>query len=255
MSGRITKIFGLFVTLGLLSGVIYFSLFLYEDKGREVISDMKIVGNHLLESDKYLKFAMLQDTSEYEFLSLNDIKKKFIDHYYIKDVKLKTNGKGTAIVTLTEKDLFAFILAGNESYFITHDYEVLPVIPGTEFSDLPVITNIKDSKEIKANTFCETEDLVQAFRIINAAKVVDRKLALKLSEINLKKGGDVIITFSEQLCPVLFGRKNEIAKMLALKELKTDLKLNSLTRESKYIDLRFSNSAFLGQSDNTGSNG
>lgn len=255
MSDRIIKIFGLFITLGLIVGVIYFSLFLYEDKGREVISELKLEGNHLLESNKYLKFAMLQDSSEYEFLSLNEIKKKFIDHSYIKDVKLETNGKGTVIVTITEKDLFAFILAGNESYFITHNYGVLPVIPGTEFSDLPVITNIKNSKEINENTFCKSEDMVQAFRIINAAKVVDRKLALKLSEINLKNGGDVIITFSEQLCPVLFGRKNEIVKMLALKELKTDLKLNSLTGESKYIDLRFSNSAFLGQSDNTGSNG
>ena len=75
----------------------------------------------------------------------------------------------------------------------------------------------------------------------------------KLSEINLKSGGDVVLTFSGVNYPVVFGRGNESKKMIYLSLVWERINnLKASFQNTEYIDLRFTNEAYIGSKENTG---
>ena len=63
------------------------------------------------------------------------------------------------------------------------------------------------------------KDMLFAFRIIDAISLSDTNVRKNLAEINLRKGGDVILTFTGLKFPVLFGKNDEVRKALMLKNL------------------------------------
>jgi hypothetical protein len=68
-----------------------------------------------------------------------------------------------------------------------------------------------------------------------------------LSEINLRNGGDIIISFSGLKAPVIFGKHGAAKKMVYL-EMLWDKILDgkSLADNSEFVDLRFANEIFIG---------
>jgi hypothetical protein len=78
-------------------------------------------------------------------------------------------------------------------------------------------------------------------------------MAKRLSEINLRKGGDIILTLSGVKPPVIFGKGEAPKKMVYLDIMWSKIiGQNSLADNSDYIDLRFSDEIFVGTSEKTG---
>ena len=93
----------------------------------------------------------------------------------------------------------------------------------------------------------KTADLVEAFKIIDAANYVDVDLSKNLSEIDLKDGGDILLSFAGMKAPVIFGRGEEAEKIVYLDALwKRETDANKFINESRYIDLRFNHAVYLG---------
>ena len=87
-----------------------------------------------------------------------------------------------------------------------------------------------------------------AFRIIDAISECDTNIRKNLAEINLRKGGDVILTFTGLNFPVLFGKSYEIKKALILKDLWHQIMGDkNLSQSTEYIDLRYKDKVFIGK--------
>ena len=67
-----------------------------------------------------------------------------------------------------------------------------------------------------------------------------------LAEINFRKGGDVILTFTGLQFPILFGKNDEVRKALILKNLWQELNEND-HEKTEYLDLRYKNKVFIGK--------
>ena len=110
--------------------------------------------------------------------------------------------------------------------------------------DLPVISNLSSNGK---NSY-RSEDLEFAFRIIDAISLSDTNVRKNLAEINLRKGGDVILTFTGLQFPVLFGKNDEIRKALLLKSLWQQLiEQENIYEKTEYLDLRYKNKVFIGK--------
>jgi cell division protein FtsQ len=247
------KIFGVVLLSVIMVAILYLSLFKYNEKGKEEIKMINIHGNSLLSNEIYMRFADLDQSSVYDDLNLNMIKKRIEEHPYVAKAEVKSNGIGNVDVKIMEKDIYAVLLSRTEPYFLTNDFELLKIHEFTTYSDIPVISNFKVSEKLTPSKVYKTEDIVEAFKIIDAAKITDIELSKKLSEINLKNGGDVVLTFSGVNYPVVFGRGNESKKMIYLSLVWE--RINSLKasfQNTEYIDLRFTNEAYIGSKENTG---
>lgn len=243
---------GLTVLYLLLIIIFYLALFLYNKKGKEEINMITLHGNSLLSNDQYLKFADLNHLDKYSDLSLNGIKKRIEKHPYVNKAEVKSDGRGNVDINIKEKEIYSIIIHNEEPYFITADFEFIKILQFTRYTDIPLISNARINGKIIEGEPVKSDDIIQAFRIIDAARITDQDISKRLAEINLKYGGDVVLTFSGMSYPVIFGRGNEIKKMIYLSIMWDKTKsLNLIGDNTSYIDLRFENEAFISKKTGT----
>lgn len=232
--------------------ILYMSLVTYSQKGKEEIKMINIHGNNLLSKEIYQRFVDLDDSSVYDDISLNTIKKRLEEHPYIAKAEVRSDGRGNVDVKINEKEIYAVLLNQGEPFFLTNNFELLKIYEYTTYSDIPVISNVRIYDKLTAAKVLRNQDIIDAFKIIDAARITDIEISKKLSEINLKYGGDVILTFSGISYPVVFGRGNESKKMIYLSLVWDRInRLNGEMKNTEYIDLRFANEAYIGKKENT----
>ena len=246
MSERKEKIFGTLIFILMHGGLCYLIIYSNKIQENKRIAKINIEGNNLLSKNDYLLFSRLYNISLFKGLTLGIIKDRFEKHPYILQADVEYIGKNKVNVHLAEKKIYAVLLNDVEPYLVSENFQLLPLLPNTKFVDYPVITNLKGNK-LKSLMVMHSDDLVQAFKIIDAARLTDTKILKKLSEINLRTGGDIVMTFSGIQPPVIFGRGREAEKMVCLEMLWSNLfEGKNLLIGSDYIDLRFADNIYLG---------
>ena len=245
MSERRSKFFGLVVFLVLIIGFSYLMITGSKASLKEVYNQIEVTENTLLPAKEYLRYAGLSDSTKYENLTLLEVKTKIEKHPYLRKAEVEFDGVNKILVEVQEKEIKAALLQKNELKLLTGDLETLPLFPPTVIEELPVISNLNS---IKKNSHSK-ENILFAFRIIDAISLSDTSVRKNLAEINIRRGGDAILTFSGFKFPVLFGKGDEVRKALVLKDLWQQLSNNENPFEkTDYLDLRYKNKVFIGKS-------
>ncbi|HVO74496.1 MAG TPA: hypothetical protein VMT35_10775 [Ignavibacteriaceae bacterium] len=251
MSEKRKNIFGFFFFLIIISVLFFLAFFPGSKMNDEKVGQIKIEGNYLLDQNDYLAYVRLKSKPDLEVITLPVIKSRFQKHPYVESADVKFENKNSVLVFLKEKKVVGLIIEDLTNYFLSESNEIFPVLPRTKFIELPVITNASFSRrQVKLNG-----DVIQAIKIINAAKLTDSNLYGDLSEINLRNGGDVVLTFNGLRPPVIFGRGEEARKMVYLEAVVNDkIQKEYLNYSDSYLDLRFTNRIFIGNAENSESN-
>ncbi len=240
------KIIGTGIFIILLLGVVYLVYHSNKIDKNEIIESVKVTGNKLLSENDYLTFTRLSGLSDKNKFSLPVIKSRFEKHPYVLKADVKFISEKEVKVFLSEKRIYGVIINGSEALFAAEGFQVLPVFQNTKVFDIPVLSNINEDN-LKPLRKLKSNDILQAYKIIDAARLTNAKMLKDLAEINLRNGGDVVLTFSELSMPVIFGRNNEAEKLVSLEALLTNNLVNAnLLAESDYIDLRFYNDIYIG---------
>lgn len=243
------KIIGTGIFIILVLGLVYLIYHSNKPDIKEIIEEVKVNGNKLLSENDYLTFTRLSDISGKNKFSLPVIKSRFEKHPYVLNSDIKFVNEKEVKVYLTEKKIYGVIIHGSEAFFAAEGFQVLPVFQNTKLVDIPVISNISE-KDIRPVSILLGKDILQAYKIIDAADLTNTKIIRDLAEINLRNGGDVVLTFSGLSIPVIFGRDREAEKLVCLEALLTGNKVNNnLLSESDYIDLRFYNDIYIGKTE------
>ena len=248
-----SKILGLLLFVLLIGWILYLSFTSERSKLADEINKIQVTGNRLLNENDYLAFARLNSSEQLKGITLPVIKSRLEKHPYINRANVEFSGNNEVHIDLKEKKVKAVILSENKLFLVSDKFEVLPFFPNTKIGDIPVITNLTHDALLQKDEILKTPGLVDAFKIMDAAYFTDEELSKKLSEINLRKGGDIILLFSGIKPPVILGRGYTAEKILAFDQLlNTDDSNKELVMNSSYIDLRFRNEIFLGNYDKTG---
>lgn len=218
----------------------------YEGKA-EVI---ELTGCNLLSENDYLTFARLNEVSRLKNISPAVVKDRLEKHPYISQADVLFEGTKKIKAYITEKSIKALLIGGSDPFLVTNRFQLLPIFANTRSIDLPVINNLKYDEELKSLAIKRTEELIEAFKIIDAASLTDDKIYKKLAEINLRNGGDIILTFSGLNSPVIFGRGKEAKKILALRTILDEMNPEFISSD-EYMDFRFDNAVYVGAPNNT----
>jgi cell division protein FtsQ len=234
------------VFLALLISIIgYFAAAL--EKENYKIDLITLEGNNHLSKEKYLSFANLLDRKNYGKLTLQVIKDRMEKHPYVKyaDVSFANNGKVTVI--LHEKKFDAVLIDNQKHFLITDNLEPVPLLEGTERVDYPVITNPYLDGEIKPFiSLKKNNDIATASKILSGIKLVNPELYSNISVIDMRNGGDVVMTFSLFDYPVVFGRRDEARKIVYFNALWNYLKGKEANNLIEYVDLRYNKHIYFG---------
>jgi len=247
------KIIGTGIFIILLLGIAYLVYHSNKIDKNEIIESVKVTGNRLLSENDYLTFTRLSELSNKNKFSLPVIKSRFEKHPYVLKADVKFISEKKVKVFLIEKRIYGVIIRGSEALFVAEGFQVLPVFPNTKVFDFPVISNIDEERTLKPLKKFRNKDIVQAFKIIDAIHITSEKLWSKLSEINFKSQinfineNDIVLTISGINPSVIFGRGNEASKIVGLETLLKGFSNDkNFLAESDYIDLRFNQSIYIG---------
>jgi len=243
------KITGILFFTALLLSVLYISLFSDTEAGNKVLS-IELTGNNHLSIENYIKFAKLDKISDYKYLSLPVIKDRLEKHPYISKADVKFSSKDVVTVNVHEKIFQAVILSNGENYLITENFDVLPLLPFTKNIELPLIANPKLSAKLKLFNKWNDNEIITAFKIIDAAKLTNLDMFAGLSEIDMRDGKEIVISMTDLECPVVFGRGSEVQKIVYFDSIWSRLQNNkSALSNLNYVDLRFDKLIYLGMNE------
>lgn len=246
---KILKISSFIFFFSAIALVLYLSVTLDTKKGYD-LSIIEIEGNRLTAKDQYYKFAKLDNKDEYETLTLAIIKSRIEKHPYVKSVLVKYDGDNKVLIRLVEKKIEAILFDGEAQFLLTDKFEVLPVLPFTKQMDYPVISNPVLDRKLSLHSFLnKNKDVVTGYKIIETIKLINPELYSLLSEVDLRDGRDILLSFSTINFPVVVGRKNEIRKVINFNTLWSYLKGNQISNMMDYVDLRYYNHMYLGISE------
>lgn len=237
------------VLFSLLSvAILLLIIFNPKEKTGDNIKMIEITGNKLMSSEEYKNFIESKKTKINQIFNLSVLKDNVLKHPYVENADIEFVGEEKAVVNIQEKKISAILLHKGEPLFLTDEFEVLPILSNSRFSSIPIISNPKDLDEVKVFTIIKSADISDAYRIFDAIRYTDRKMLMNLSEINMRNGGDIILTFSGIKQPVIFGRGSTARKIIYLEMLWHGLlKGEMLVNNSSYIDLRFANEIYVGK--------
>lgn len=250
------KIAGLlFMALSIM--LIVFLSFSLDRKDDIKISVIELNGDVHMKKDQYFKFANLDNPGEYGKLTLSLIKDRLEKHPYVKYAEVKYDGQNKVTVNIFEKTFDAILITEGRQYFITDKLEVIPFLPFTNKVNYPVVSNPLMEKDLSNIKYVAKEsDIITGLKILTTLKLVNPELYEEVSEVDLRKGKDIVMFFSTLDYPVVVGRNNEIKKTIYLNSLWSYLKGKEVNNYMNYIDLRYSEHVYLGlnaNSDNAGS--
>ncbi len=255
MKEKLGTVIGIILFVIILGGIIYLNA-IADTSDKELYTEIIIVGNHFLPGKDYLINSKLGSKGEYQELTLQEIKSRILSHPYILKAEVQSNGIGIVKINVFEKKIMAVLLTKSVPYLITENFNLLVMNPNSDITKLPVISNATLTKDDIKQKIAINSDLKRAFKIIDAAKIINEKMYMDLEEINLRHGGDIILNFSGIQFPVIFGKGSEGKKTVYLSSIWEELKSrNKIFNNTIYVDLRFSKEIFIGKPVITESNG
>jgi len=239
------KILSVLLLISMLGIIFYLGFDVRNEKPYE-ITLVELNGCSYLPTENYFKYAKLDNKDTYPELTLPTIKSRFEKHPYIKKADVIYSGNGKVEVYLKEKSFKALIFAGKNEVIVTEDFELLPVLKYTQHLSLPIIT-LSDSNKLKPFEFVKSDkQLLPAYEILDAVKIINPKLYDNLSEIDLSNKTNIGLYFTFADYPVKVSRGSEIENVYVFNHLWKLLDGNELNQYLKYIDLRYKGKIFLG---------
>ena len=228
-------------------GVIsYLSIALKKDKEYK-IELISLEGNVHLSKERYLGFADLLDRSKYGNLTLQIIKDRIEKHPYVETADVCYNGNNSVAIKIKEKNFESILVQNNRQYLLTDKLQALPFLPKTAKIDYPVISEVEMYDSIKVlKSLKNNYDVLTASKILTGFRLLNPELFDELSMVDMRRGGDIVLSFSSFNYPVIVGRGNEIGKVVYFNSIWTYLKGKQLNDYMNYVDLRFSGHVFFG---------
>jgi cell division septal protein FtsQ len=230
--------------------LVFIGLFSSKKKEGEVLQSIDLQGCKLLSEKEYLLYANINEISDVGNYSLSSLRDKFLRHPYIKNVSVVKDVDNKVEVEIVEKSFEAVALLNDKLFLVTTEKKFVPVLANTEVLDFPVLTNFSEnsvSKEIE-----QSSELASAFTILNSARKLSEKLSQSISEINLRKGGDILLSLTRANSIIILGKQNLAEKIYTLDELLKQIGSKISLTNANYIDLRYANNIFVGANESAG---
>ncbi len=234
-----------------LLALIFYIAFNVDYEQPYKITLIELNGCEHLSSDKYFAYAGFDNKDNYDELTLPIIKSRLEKHPYVKRADVLYVGNGKVEVKIYEKEFWALLITGDREYVITRDYEVLPVLKYTQQMYVPIISDTKLSGKIKPFVNVKkTNELIPAYKLLEAAKMVNPALYDNLSEIAYLGGNKLGVYFTFADYDLIVDKNNAAEEIYYFNALWDYIKNSPAAEKIEYIDLRYSGKIFLGLKQN-----
>lgn len=230
--------------------LVFIGLFSSKKTEGEVLRSIDLQGCKLLSKSEYLLYANISAASDVRKYSLSSLREKFLNHPYVRNVSVMMDADKKVSIEIIEKPFEAVVLLKEKLFLITSEKEFVPVLPNTEVLDFPVLTNLSENGSPKE--IGQSSEMQSAFTIIRSVKNIGKRFSQSISEVNLRKGGDIMLTLTRANSVIILGKQNLAEKIYTLDALLKQIGNKISLTNANYIDLRYANNIFVGANESAG---
>jgi cell division septal protein FtsQ len=202
------------------------------------VSSVIVEGNTVLPKEEIIRLMKLTPRVPMYALDLTQIRMDIRSNTFVKDVVVQRDAPSQLRVVIEERTPAALLVA-NGLYYIDEEGIVLPYLTAADTYDIPVISGLDSSAQIKPGQHLVNRDLQEALQIIAAAKATNEDLFHAISEIRLRKGRDLVLYSFETGFPIIFGKGDVVNKIVKLDAFWQQYFHTIGAQGINYIDVRF----------------
>ena len=239
------------IYLALVVFILFGSLIVYANMRdtSKTVNEIMIEKASLLSNEAYLT-DIRKNLNKTQLQEVDEIKKYFISHPYIKNCEVYFPAPNKLKVNLEEKLIVAQIISNEKKYLVSADGEIIDKIIYTNPVNLPLVTGITcDGKSLVQS---EQNKLNSLLSIINSYKTVSGNLSKSLSEITWKSESQAILFVREFSAPIYVNLKSVDKQAVYLEALLNSKQVNSSALQyAAYVDMRYDKYIFIGNESST----
>ena len=172
-------------------------------------------------------------------LNLNKLKRRMDEHPWVRSVKLERRFPHTLIVE-AEKQVPAALALTDRFYYVNQRGEIFKMVSESDDKDFPIITGLSKNKS-RAQ-----EQLDNAMHVISVLEPEDDLWSLeRVSEINLRKNGEISLYFNHLRAEVTFMWNEFGDKIDGLKKVTEHLNQSGKIDTVTHINLNYEDGAVV----------
>ncbi len=183
----------------------------------------------------------LNDSSRLADLDLLAIRERIMRNPYVRDVDVMRDPPERLIVEVKERVPITMLVntQGRDWLVDEHGY-VLPMAKVIAGYDVPLLTGMTPSREIRVGTRIIDRKVQRALQVLRAMRGMDKTLWTMFSEINISRDRDVLLYTLEAGVPVILGPPQRIEeKLLAFRAFWENVAMKLDPSSLEYVDLRW----------------
>jgi cell division protein FtsQ len=202
------------------------------------VSKVRVQGNHLVPESSLIEVAAIPRGAKLFDLDLTRIHQRVRKNPFVKDVLVQRNLPNGVDIQIVERTPVAVVSAG-ELLYIDADGVVLPSVHTEAMLDLPVITGAVSAQECIPGKMITRQPVREALRLLNLAQELSESLPRRISEVNIRDDGELVVYTVEFGVPVLIGQGDLAPKLMKLEAFWKEIVSNRGTPELASLDVRF----------------
>lgn len=228
------------LALMVLLAVVVFSAIVGANSWKEdlKIREIRVEGNNVVPTGEILTLAKVSSSEKLFEVDLYAVQKRVMQNSFIRNVSATRHVPGILTIRVEERIAVAAVILEDVVY-LDADGVVLPPSRSEHLFDLPVVTGTLDPSTLVPGKRVAAANVMEALSILATAHAIDEEIFMKISEVNLRGTGDIVLYSSEYGVPVIFGHGDAGPKLVKLNVFWKEFVTRQGAHELLYVDLRF----------------
>lgn len=229
---------GLFLMISLFAGMVGLFVLAAEWKHSLAIQNISVSGLQSVPLGEIVGLANIRLHMELYAFDLLDVQRRMMLKPFIKTARVHRELPGTIAIDIVEREPIASINTG-QLYLVDADGVVLPYVGLQKRFDVPVIVGIEGLRTERVGVPLMNKELFKAIQVLKSAMALDTVVYRMISEIDMKRGGDIVLYSADSGVPVILGRERIPEKLLMFETFWSKYVGANEAEKLIYVDLRF----------------
>ena len=229
---------GMWMLVPLVAGFLILFVFSQRWKDSLRIERLVVEGARIIPAQEIFQAAGVAPRSPMYGIDVFEVREQVMKYPFFKSVTVNRKYPNALCIQVVEREPVACINTG-QVWYVDVEGVVLPHIQSPVKFDLPMISGIDGNQLAKEGQLLQNKDVFEAIQILQNAQAVDTALYHLISEVNMNKGGDIVLYSSDAGAPILLGRGDFLKKLMMLQTFWKNFVKAADAENLRYVDLRF----------------
>jgi cell division protein FtsQ len=199
---------------------------------------VRVQGNSIVSTAEILRLAAIPPGAKLFSLDIASIQRRLKVNPYLRSVTVNRQGPEGISIAVEERKPIA-VLIHDPMFYVDEEGVVLPGVKSERLFDLPVLTGSWTDSDCAIGRRMTKEPIQATLRLLVLSRRIGDDLFRLISEVHIRKNGDLVLHTADAGVPVLMGQTDLAARLLKFDAFWRQIVERKGPQQLELVDLRF----------------